>query len=66
MTLEEIKRSGELLLIPKDVAPVLGCDPEKIRIQAHENPTLLGFPVVVIGTRVRIPRKPFLQWLGEA
>lgn len=65
MTLAEIKGSDKTLLLAKDVAPVLGCDPHSIRIQAHEYPEGLGFPVVVIGNRTLIPRKPFLAYLGE-
>ena len=66
MTLEEIKRSTELWLTPEDVAPVVGCNPQKIRVTAHENPILLGFPVTVVGTRVKIWRKKFLEFIGEA
>lgn len=65
MTLTEIKVSDKALLLAKDVAPVLGCDPHSIRIQAREYPEQLGFPVVVIGNRTLIPRKPFLAYLGE-
>lgn len=65
MTLAEIKASDKTMLLPKDVAPVLGCDPHSIRIQAHEYPEGLGFPVVVIGNRTLIPRKRFLEFMGE-
>ena len=65
MTLAEIKGSDKTMLLAADVAPVLGCDPHSIRIQAREYPEQLGFPVVVIGHRTLIPRKPFLQFLGE-
>lgn len=66
MTLDEIKNSDSLFLNPADIAPILGCDPNWIRRAAHDAPELIGFPVSVIGTRTRIPRKPFLQFLGEA
>lgn len=65
MTLAEIKVSDKTLLLAKDVAPVLGCDPHSIRLQAREYPEQLGFPVVVIGNRTLIPRKPFLAYIGE-
>ena len=65
MTLAEIKGSDKTMLLASDVAPVLGCDPHSIRIQAREYPEQLGFPVVVIGNRTLIPRKPFLAYLGE-
>ena len=65
MTLAEIKASDAVFLLPADIAPVLGCNPNFIRLTAHENPASLGFPVSVIGTRVRVPRKPFLNFIGE-
>lgn len=65
MTLAEIRASDKTLLLAKDVAPVLGCDPHSIRIQAHEYPEGLGFPVVLLGNRTLIPRKRFLEFLGE-
>lgn len=65
MTLDEIRASDKTMLLASDVAQVLGCDPHSIRIQAREYPEQLGFPVVVIGNRTLIPRKPFLAYLGE-
>lgn len=65
MTLEEIKASGETMLKPADIAPVLGCDPHTIRLQAREFPENLGFSVVVLGSRTLIPRKAFLKFMGE-
>ena len=65
MTLEEIKKSEAVFLVPADIAEVLNCDPNWIRRAAHDNPELLGFPVTVMGTRTRIPRKPFLAFIGE-
>lgn len=66
MSIEDIKASGKSYLTAADVAPVLGCDPHSIRVAAHQRPELLGFPVIVIGSRVKIPRIPFLIFLGEA
>lgn len=64
MTLEEIIASDELLLTPADVAPVLGFDPNIIRRQADLDPSKLGFNVIRAGSRTKIPRKPFLKFLG--
>lgn len=63
MTLSEIKQSDKDVLIPADVAPVIGCNPHQIRVTARQRPELLGFPVIVVGTRVKIPRKPFIQFI---
>lgn len=65
MTLEEIKTSDKPMLIPKDIAPILGCDPYTISIKARDCPEQLGFPICRMGSRTRIPRKAFLKWLGE-
>lgn len=64
MTLEEIKKSDKEFLFAADVAPVLGCDPHYIRLAAKNHPEYLGFPVVRMGTRTRIPRTAFLKYLG--
>lgn len=65
MTLDEIKRSDKLFLTPAEVAPVIGCDPQTLRIMAREDPALLGFPVTVMKSRTRIPRIPFIKFLEE-
>lgn len=65
LTLLEIKQSNKPFLTASDVAEVLCCDPHSIRLQAHDNPDALGFPVVVMRSRVRIPRKAFLSYIKE-
>ena len=67
MTLEELRNSDKPLLTPKEVASALGLDEQGIRVQAHENPVALGFPVVITGRKgrsVRIPRVPLMRYLG--
>lgn len=63
MTLDEIRNSTKEVLTPAEVAPVLGCDPQEIRVQAKQQPERLGFNVAVIGSRVKVPRRAFLNWL---
>lgn len=65
MTMAEIRASDKDMLIPTDINKILGCDAHSIRLQARECPECLGFPVVVLGNRTLIPRKPFLAFLGE-
>ena len=63
MTLEQIRRSAKAVLIPTDVAEVLGCDPQSIRDQARNRPDLL---VTVVRRRTYIPRVAFLRYIdGE-
>lgn len=66
MTLNEMKESTKTMLSPTDVAEVLGCAPYSINVQVKQDPTRLGFPVALIGTRVKIPREAFIRWMeGE-
>lgn len=65
MTLDEIRNSTKEVLTPAEVAPVLGCDPQDIRVQARTAPEKLGFPVIIIKSRTKIPRIPFLRFMGE-
>lgn len=62
--LERIAASPKEMLTPADVAPVLGCNPYTINVMAKTRPDLLGFPVAMIGNRVKIPRRSFLRWAG--
>lgn len=65
MTLEDMIRSEKPFVTPQDVADVLKCSAQIIRIQARDNPEALGFPVIRIGSRTKIPRKAFIQFMGE-
>lgn len=64
MTLAEIAAYEREFLTPAEVAPLLGTDPQSIRVAARKNPERLGFPVVVIGSRTKIPRLPLLRHFG--
>ena len=63
MTLDEIRSSTKEVLTPADIAPVLGADPQDIRLAAKQRPNLLGFNVCIMGSRIKIPRRAFLNWL---
>lgn len=65
MTLEEIKASPKIFLIPSDIAQLVGSDPHTIRCTAKQRPDLLGFEFTFTGNRMKIPRIPFLRFLGE-
>lgn len=60
--LAELRNSDKLFLVPTEIAPVLGCNPYSINLQAKEDPSKFGFPVSKIGTNVKIPREAFLKW----
>lgn len=66
MTLDEIKACDKPTLTPAEIADVLNCDPQDVRVAARQRPDLLGFNVTVIGTRVKVPRLAFIRWMeGE-
>ena len=66
MTLEDIIRSDKPFITPQDAADVLQCSAQLIRIQARDNPEALGFPVIQVGNRTKIPRKAFVRFMGES
>jgi len=65
MTVAEVRTSDAVWLTPEQIAPILRCNAHAIRLAAKEYPELLGFPVIRLGNRTKIPRKAFLQFLGE-
>lgn len=63
MTLEEIKALDREYLTPAQVASVLGCDPQGVRVWARECPNALGFPVILLPHRTKIPRRAFVAYM---
>ena len=62
MTLQEIMQSEQAFLLPKDIAPVMGSNPQDIRVAARLG--VLGFPVTFVGNCCKIPRIRFLRYIG--
>lgn len=56
----------QMYLSPDEAAEVIGCDPHYIRVMAStsEGREALGFRVIRIGSVTKIPRIPFLRFLG--
>ena len=65
LTDEQVEAEIERLRVSPLVAPVLKCNPATLHMQAMEEPWRLGFPVIVMGSRVKIPRRPFLAYMKE-
>ena len=65
MTMQEIRSSTKECLIPSDIAEVLGCDKYSINLQVKQDQELginsFPFPTILIGSRVKIPRKAFIR-----
>ena len=64
--LERIKQMDRAMITPAIIAPVIGSDEQTIRLRARSNPEKLGFPVMCVGNRVKIPRKPFIAFIEGA
>ncbi len=65
MTLEQLAAIPGEILTCQQVAPILKANPGTIHQQAIEMPWLLGFPVIVAGSRVKIPKRPFIRFMTE-
>ena len=66
MTLAELEALPTEVLTCQQIAPILGANPATIHGQATDRPELLGFPVIVMGRRVKIPKRPFIAFMrGE-
>lgn len=64
MTLDDIRKMDTPTITPAIAAQVLNCDPHYIRVAAVQCPEQLGFPVTRLGNRTKIPRIPFLRFMG--
>lgn len=63
MSVEEMKGLSKDYLTPKDIAGCLGCTAYAVNQQAAADASKLGFPVVIIGKRVKIPREAFIRFM---
>ena len=66
MTLAELKQLDKDVLTCKDVSGILMCSEQTLHMQAQERPEMLGFPVICVGNRVKIPKQAFIRFMeGE-
>ena len=65
MTLEQIKASDKDMLIPADICGILGVSQYTINIQVKHDKkhgiNSFPFPTILLGSRVKIPRKAFIK-----
>ena len=61
MTLQEIEALQKEVLVPADIAPILGCTPYSINLATRDGKNPFPFPIIRMGTRVRIPKTPFIK-----
>lgn len=63
MSLDDIKAMECETITPNVAAAILNCDPQSIRVVAHTEPESLGFPVIVMRSRTKIPRRAFIEFM---
>lgn len=63
MGLSELKGMDKEVLTAAEIAPIIGVQPQYIRRAARDFPERLGFPVIVVGKCVKIPRRAFLRFM---
>lgn len=63
-TLEELKNDQRAFLTPQDISGILGSNPHTIRVTARQRPESIGFEFTFVGNRMKIPRIPFLRFMG--
>lgn len=63
MTLADIQSINKDFLNADDIADYIGADAQDIRDQCKRDPSKLGFPVIVCGSRVKIPKAGFVHFI---
>ena len=61
---EELRRIEALdkeMLVPTDICKYLGCSAYTINVATRDGRNPFPFPVIRLGTRVKIPKMPFLK-----
>ena len=61
MTLQELEKLPKEILVPADIAPILGCAPYSINVATRDGKNPFPFPIIRMGSRVRIPKTPFIK-----
>ena len=72
MTISEVRKEYERLqaldkpfFAPRDVCAILGVASYSINLTAYEDPSQLGYPVMLARRRVRIPKASFLDFVAR-
>ena len=59
--LERIAALDKDMLVPTDVCKYLGCCAYSINIATRDGKNPFPFPIIRLGSRVKIPKLPFLK-----
>ena len=63
-TVEDLRTTPKEFFTPGDVCGALGTNPQTIRVTARQRPDLIGYEFTFVGNRMKIPKVPFLRFLG--
>ena len=61
LTLEDIEAIDKAMLTPTDICKYLGCSAYTINVATRDGKNPFPFPVIRLGTRVKIPKTTFLK-----
>ena len=65
LTLDDLRAMTQETISPDVAAQVLQCSPQWVRVAARKG--VLQFPVVILGSRVKISRRGFIRFMeGES
>ena len=64
MTLDDLVRMDSAVIPGTWAAQVMGMKPTRLIGYARERPELIPFTYQLSGNHMKIPRVPFLKWLG--
>lgn len=59
--LDRIEALDKEMLVPKDICKYLGCSSYTINVVTENGKNPFPFPVIRLGRRVKIPKRPFLM-----
>lgn len=59
--LARIEALDKSMLVPTDVCKYLNCSAYSINVSLKNGKNPFPFPVILMGTRVKIPKEPFLK-----
>lgn len=63
MTLDDVKSMEKETLSLDETAAVIGCNAQSLRLQIKKDRAQLGFPVIVHGSRMVVPRRAFVRFM---
>lgn len=63
LTLEEIKDSEKDFLTVEEISGFLHHNPQHVRHQIKVDKDSLGFPIIIVNHRIKIPRQAFIRFI---